>query len=182
MAEYSRRVTDHGFLPSQSPIKDDLQQLYARNTSQTEEIIETLRGVNDTQLMILSELQTLENLSTKSDAAQEVIALTKEHLEKMAVILYTANGYDEKGKKIPEGVLRFERWTNLLSHAFWNFIIVGVISTLFYFYVEAQKNMQHDKAKAETEILKLLEDKLSRRDAIIEELMHKKDPKKETTK
>lgn len=170
MADYNRRVTDHGFLPSQSPIKDDLQQLYARNTSQTEEIIETLRGISDTQLMVLSELQTLESLSHRSESAAEVVELTKEHLEKIAKIIYTTNGYNEKGEKIPEGVLRFEKITNVLQHAFWNFIIVGILSTLFYFYVEAQKEQNQNKTKALLEMIQKVEDNIG------------KDKKKETSK
>lgn len=178
MVEYNRRIADHGYLPSQSPIKDDLQQLYARNTSQTEEIIETLRGVNDTQLMILSELQTLEHLSAKTNSTSEVTDQTKEHLEKIAKIIYTTNGYDEKGNKVPEGVLRFERWTNFLSQAFWNFVTAGIISTVFYYYVEAQRVAQQNQSKADVEILQKMETRLAERDQKIERLTQRSLEKK----
>jgi len=180
--DYNRRTMDSGFLPSQSPIKDDLQQLYARNASQTEEIIETLRGVNDTQLMILSELQTLEHLSTRSDAATEVLDLARLHLEKMAKIIYLSNGYNEKGDKVPEGVLRFERWTNFFLRAFWNFIIIGAISSFFYFYTEGQKATRLEQSKAEIEILQQMEERLAKREQKITDLLDHKLQKNETRK
>ena len=82
----------------------------------------------------------------------------------MAKIIYTTNGYDEKGVKIPEGVLRIERFTTLVHNAFWNFVIVGILSALFYFYVEFQKEQQQTKTKALVDMIQQVEEKLHKKE------------------
>ena len=162
-SDFSRRVSDHGYLPSQSPIKDDLQQIYSRTNTRSEEILETLKGINDTQIMILGELSSLEGLSERSEEAKKVVKLVEEHFERVAKIIYTANGHDERGTRIPEGVLRFERWSKMIHTAFWNFILVSIISTFFYLYVESQKEVSDQRSIAIKEYIAKAEERMNKK-------------------
>jgi len=120
-----------------------------------EDISRSLDALKNEHVNLSKRLETLDALKTslQSNSSmledQELLQSDRQvHFDKIVKILYTTNGYDENGVRIPEAIMRFDRWSKILHNAFWSFVVTAVLSGIFYSYAKGREQASEEKAKA----------------------------------
>lgn len=149
-------------------------------TAELEAVGRSLDSLQKDQETILKKLESHETASKvmmeyHKDLG-ETEAVNHEHFDRIVKIIYTRNGYDEKGNKIPEAILKIERWSKLLHSAFWSFVTTSILSGIFYMFAKAREEATVERTKAMVEVLDRAKDAIEKQQKALEE--HKTAPKK----
>jgi hypothetical protein len=105
-------------------------------------------------------MEALDSLKTTAQSNAHMLEEQEElqadrqiHFDKIIKIIYTANGYDESGVKIPDALLRFDRWSKIIHNAFWSAVVTAMMSGIFYMYVRGREAASEEKTKAVIELI-----------------------------
>lgn len=125
-----------------------------------EQLLRTLDTLKTEHATLSKRMEALDSLKTtaQSNAAmledqEQLQAERQVHFDKIIRIIYAANGYDESGVKIPEAIMRFDRWSKIVHNAFWSFIVTAMMSGIFYLYVKGREAASEEKTKAVIELI-----------------------------
>lgn len=120
----------------------------------TVDTLRTEHGQLSKRMEALDSLKaTAQNNADMLEEQEHLQASRQVHFDRIIRIIYTANGYDESGIKVPEAILRFDRWSKIIHNAFWSFIVTAMMSGIFYMYAKGQAAAAEEKTKAVLELI-----------------------------
>jgi hypothetical protein len=125
-----------------------------------ESLLRTLENLKTEHVTLSKRMEALDSLkiTAESNAGmledQDILQKDRQiHLERLIKILYTTNGYDENGNKVPEALLKFDRWSKVLGNAFWSFMVTAVLTVIFVNYANSREQASEIKTKAVLELI-----------------------------
>ena len=122
--------------------------------SRTLELIKNEHTALSKRMEVLDSLKTTAQSNADMLEDQETLQNDRQvHFDKIIKIIYAANGYDESGVKIPEAIMRFDRWSKIIHNAFWSFIVTAMMSGIFYMYAKGREAAAEEKTKAVLELI-----------------------------
>lgn len=152
-------------------LTEEVPESYAHISDQLDRVSHSIEQLKKEHLAISERLEALDDLRQSAEdmgefhkELEDIEARRQEHLDRVIKIVYANNGYDEKGNKIPEAIMRFDRWSKIIHNSFWSFITTLIMTGVFYLVVKGREEVSAEKTKATIELIEKTKELLNKQD------------------